>query len=159
MILKKNDRKNMRPNGTAFGSFNMMQFLPGFVAVSTEGMSGMVYDAIPQKEDLEITVEQRPSDQAWEETLAQVFDDAAKECACTLMEQGVSAPSAVGYELVDSSGAVVAECEMAWERQKIALLLSEQMDGKDKFIENGWTVFTLEDSIPPEMFQGGVEDE
>lgn len=139
--------------------FNVMQFLQSFAAVSANGMSNFVYNAIP------VTVQNESgsadqdnlSDEFWAEIMEQIFDEAAKESASNIMALGVPAPSAVGYELADSTGAVVAECELAWEREKIALLLLEQFESKEKFEENGWTVFSVEDSFYAEMFQGGTE--
>jgi len=139
--------------------FNMMQFLQSFAAVSVNGMNQMVYNAIPATVQSESASENKDnvSDEAWAETMTQIFDNAAKECASKLMALGVSAPTTVGYELEDSKGAIIAECELAWEREKIALLLAAQMDSKDKFEENGWTVYTTEDSFSADMFQGGAE--
>jgi DEAD/DEAH box helicase domain-containing protein len=139
--------------------FNMMQFLPSFTAVSAEGMSQAVYNAIPVTVQPESgTADQdHDSDESWAEVMNQIFDAAAKECACTLRDLGVAAPSTVGYELVDSSGAVVAECELAWENEKIALLVGEQMDHQDKFVVDGWTVLTAADSFSAAMFCGGAK--
>lgn len=137
--------------------FNMMQFLPSFAAVTVNGMSQMVYHAIPaiiQNES--VMGESYIVDDSWAETMQQLFDDAAKECANKLRALGISSPSAVGYELIDSTGAIVAECEMAWEREKIVVQLLTQIDSKDKFAEEGWTVFTTEDSFSVEVFQGGA---
>jgi DEAD/DEAH box helicase domain-containing protein len=89
--------------------------------------------------------------------MEQIFDVAAKDCASKLMALGVAAPSAAGYELVDAKGAIIAECELAWESKKTALLLPAQMDSKEKFEENGWTIFSTGDSVSTEMFQGGAE--
>ena len=138
--------------------FNMMQFLPSFAAVSTEGMRNLVYGEIPVMEDEDSVpaAQSRVSDQGWAEILEQIFDDDAKACASELMRLGVSPPSVVGYELLDSGGAVVAESELAWENMKIALLLPEQMESKDRFVKAGWTVFSPDDSISIEMFQGGA---
>jgi DEAD/DEAH box helicase domain-containing protein len=139
--------------------FNMMQFLSSFAAVSVVGMNNLVYNAIPVTVQKEAESEEHynASDASWSETIQQIFDDAAKECACTLMKLGIAVPSAVGYELADSTGAIVAECELAWENEKIALLLLEQMASKDKFVENGWTVFSTEDAFSADMFRGGAE--
>lgn len=139
--------------------FNMMQFLECFAAVSVVGMSQLVYNAIPVTvlEEMMFLEQVIVSDEAWTESMEQIFDEVAKECARKLMLLGVMAPSAIGYELADSSGAIVAECELSWEEQKIALLLLAQMESKSKFEEYGWTVITPEDSFNTELFQGGAE--
>jgi len=139
--------------------FNLMQFLQSFAAVSVDGMNNLVYNSIP------ITIQNEPTlaeqhvvpDEVWTNTMEQIFDESAKECASKLILLGITAPSTVGYELADSNGAIIAECELAWESEKIALLLVDQMDNRSKFEENGWTVFSTEDSLTAEMFQGGIE--
>ena len=139
--------------------FNLMQFLQSFAAVSVDGMNHLVYNAIPATIQNESTSpsQYNVSDESWAEIMNQIFDDTAKECVSKLMALGVSAPSAVGYELADSTGTIVAECELAWEREKIVLLLLVQMDGKDKFEECGWTVIAADDYFTADMFERGVE--
>lgn len=139
--------------------FNVMQFLPSFAAVSVTGMGQLVYNAIPAsvQEELASMAHENAPNEAWAEMMEQIFDVAAKDCASKLMALGVAAPSAAGYELVDTKGAIIAECELAWESKKIALLLPSQMDSKEKFEENGWTIFSTGDSFSKEMFQGGAE--
>jgi DEAD/DEAH box helicase domain-containing protein len=139
--------------------FNVMQFLKSFAAVSATGMGNHVYNAVPITW-LSQSIVSGPiltSDEFWKETMDQLIDDASIECSNVLIGLGVSAPSAVGYELADSVGSIVAECELAWESEKIAILLSEQMVCKDIFEEYGWTVFSTEESFSVEMFQGGDE--
>lgn len=137
--------------------FNMMQFLPGFAAVSRVGMDNLVYSEIPVIEEEDVFLaEQKIVDQAWAEVINQLFDDEAKNYVLSLMKLGISPPSAVGFELVDARGAVVAECELAWENMRIALLLPEQMESKKEFINNGWKVLLPGDPVSVEMFQGGA---
>jgi DEAD/DEAH box helicase domain-containing protein len=137
--------------------FNVMQFLPDFTAVSATGLSQAVYYAIPATlQDISVSSHQGSlSDESWAEILEQLFDTSARQWAYKLIEMGISAPSAVGYELTDPSGAVVAECELAWEDQRIALLLDEQLDYIEIFKENGWSVILGEDEFTADIFQGG----
>lgn len=138
---------------------NMMQFLESFAAVSVSGMNQMIYNQIPatvQSESAEVN-QDNVANEAWAEVMTQIFEDEAKECASKLIALGVSAPSMVGYELTNSKGAIIAECELVWENEKIAFLLADQVDHKETFEENGWTVFTSNDSLSVEMFQGGTE--
>ncbi|KSV16611.1 helicase [Dehalococcoides mccartyi] len=137
--------------------FNVMQFSSNFAAVSTTGVKQMVYDAIP------INLSALPqaakpaavTDEKWSNILEQMFDDAAKECARKMIDLKISTPSAVGFELVNSVGAVIAECELAWEELKIALLLPSQIDNRASFESNGWKVITIEDTFSSDMFKGG----
>jgi hypothetical protein len=58
----------------------------------------------------------------------------------------------VGYELMDATGGVDAEAELAWPERKITVLLPEQTHHESRFLEQGWTVFSvalLEDDLSP----------
>ncbi|MDD2496868.1 MAG: helicase, partial [Desulfitobacteriaceae bacterium] len=155
---KRTDKYEAEWNGF-WQFFNMMQFLQSFAAVSQNGLNQYIYYTLSTMAEKEAAsaVQYNSSDEAWTEIMELVFDDEAKECIRKLMLLGVIAPSVVGYELADSTGEIIAECELAWEKEKIALLLISQMDSKESFLENGWTVFTTEDTFSAEMFQGGME--
>lgn len=56
-----------------------------------------------------------------------------------LRAQGVEAPDQVGFEWA-SSGEVVAEAELLWERAKVAVLLVQQMEQKERWFADGWNV-------------------
>lgn len=139
--------------------YNVMQFLESFVGVSTEGMTNLIYNAIPStvQEPSYIAVQSNVVDDSWAETLEMVFEDDVKACADILKELGVLPPSTVGYELVDTTGTSIAECEFAWEKEKIAIFRLDQLENKEQFIESGWTVFTTEDSFSADIFRGGNE--
>ena len=47
----------------------------------------------------------------------------------------------VGFELTGKTGVVLAEAELAWPEQNIAVLLPEQRDSKPAFEQAGWQVF------------------
>ena len=66
----------------------------------------------------------------------------------------VKVPSSVGYELMDANGAVIAECEMAWETEKVAVLLIDQIENKEMFESAGWVVFTTNGEVPS-VIEGG----
>ena len=136
--------------------FNVMQFLPGFAGVSATGLNQSVYDAIPITLEVDSVSSNQHGlyDDSWADVLDQLIDDSARQWADKLMEQEIPAPSAVGYELLNQAGAVVAECEMAWEGQKIALLLDTQLEYSDLFKENGWIVFSVEEEFSVDIFQG-----
>lgn len=135
---------------------NVMQFSMNFAAVSSTGIKEMVYCSIPvttsEADPLINTI-----DNQWAEILEQLFDNSAKECAHKIMAINVVAPSAVGFELTNSTGAIIAECEMAWESEKVALLLTSQLDSIDLFKSSGWKVLTTDDTYSPDMFKGGSD--
>ena len=81
------------------------------------------------------------------------------ECATEMHNNGIPAPSVVGFELSDeSSGATIAEAEMAWEDRKVAWLLPEQEDYADVFRRKGWIVLLSSEKINIDVF-GGIANE
>ncbi len=138
---------------------NIMQFSRNFYAVSSAGIKQMIYQAIPVKTDAVLSAAVLPenTDAQWADILKLVLDDSVKECSRRMIECKISAPSAVGFELTDKNGAVAAECELVWENKKAALLLPEQMEYKDIFETNGWTVITLENACSLDILKGGID--
>lgn len=137
--------------------FNVMQFLGSFAAVTTTGLAQGIYDELP------VQMEEAPGPETAESTVCddwienlEYIDQAAKSMADKLIALGVPAPSSVGYELEDDSGAGVAEAEMAWEEQKITYLTPMQEEYRSIFEAKGWTVIT--DNVEPtiSIFKGGV---
>ena len=55
----------------------------------------------------------------------------------------------VGFELTDNTGVVLAETELAWPEQSVAVLLADQRDSIPTFEQAGWQVFQgeMEDRI------------
>jgi DEAD/DEAH box helicase domain-containing protein len=134
--------------------YNAMQFLPGFAGVTENGMSAMIYNIIPSySPDVEDANADSDTSEQWTEILEQVFDDEAKVYLNKLITIGVPSPSSVGYELVNSRGAVIAGCELAWEDKKIAFLLEE--DAKDIFEREGWKVIMVNEDVDISAFEGG----
>lgn len=63
-----------------------------------------------------------------------------------LIENGVSkVPDEIGYELrSEQYGVLGYEAEMVWREKKIALLLNnDDVEAVQKFIGNGWKVYTI----------------
>jgi len=138
--------------------FNIMQFLPGFYAVSVKGLEGGVYHAIPLVEAGGDYISGVSSDDvvdaAWVDVKSQLFDEDAKSVAERLISINVPAPSVVGFELTDSIGAVVGEAEMVWEDKKIAFLLPEQTES-EAFVSNGWKVIWVDSEILNDLWDCG----
>lgn len=75
----------------------------------------------------------------WEEAAA-CADPEVQGLLTTLFADGLTAPI-VGYELIDSSGCVVAEAELAWPAKKVVVLLADA-DGT-VFDANGWKALEI----------------
>ncbi|MCP5557684.1 MAG: DEAD/DEAH box helicase [Verrucomicrobiaceae bacterium] len=121
---------------------NLLQFMPGFHAVSTAGLAGGwcpgVLDALllgPSPK----TQSESGIDHAWVE-LFELTDRGVHELLKSLATQKVLMPDA-GYELLGPTGTIVAAAELAWESLRVAVLLNMDSHDTKAFIEQGWTVF------------------
>lgn len=87
----------------------------------------------------------------WKEIMGLLFDDAAIEVAHALKENGVEIPAEIGFELVDDTGAVIAEIEMAWTSKKVGYMTAEQMENRRKAENAGWKICDNADQIKMAM--------
>jgi len=74
-----------------------------------------------------------------------VFEVAASEVQDMLMDlakEGAPVPI-VGFELLDSNQLVVAEAELAWPKQSVALLLESVPELETLWIKNGWSCLVV----------------
>lgn len=136
--------------------FNLMQFSNNFVGVTSVGIEQLIYSKLPSSGSTihDMGVYKQSEDDDWSKIREELFDEEAIALAAKLQAANVRIPSAIGYELTGANDSVIAECEMAWEAEKVAALLSEQIDNKEVFENTGWITFTLNDDIPSEI-KGG----
>jgi DEAD/DEAH box helicase domain-containing protein len=132
---------------------NMMQFLNRFTAASFTGIKQIVYNALPTQYDIPSEKSPAHSATAWLETLEQIIDDSILAFAKKCIELDIPQPSSVGYELVGDNGEIIGEAELAWVSLKIVLLTSEQGEGEDTFISEGWRVIKVNDEITQSFFK------
>ena len=143
---------------------NVMQFNSTAIFLSKLGMNKAVYSnlgTIIPDEDVPVatTSTNVVVDEKWNEIMDDFIDDIAITCATEMHNNGIPAPSVVGFELSDeSSGATIAEAEMAWEDKKVAWLLPEQEEYADVFKNNGWTVLLSSEEININVFGGTVNE-
>jgi DEAD/DEAH box helicase domain-containing protein len=62
----------------------------------------------------------------------------------------------VGFELADGSGRVVAEAELAWQQQRLAVLVDGQSDQAAAWGELGWTVVMADQSSAGSIVDPGT---
>jgi hypothetical protein len=60
----------------------------------------------------------------------------------------------VGYELTDESGCVVAEAELAWKAQRLAVLMSAAHLGP--FEAGGWMVALVSDERLEQVIEAAI---
>ena len=101
--------------------------------------------AAEQTKALDASTEGSIEEQAWNNVLGNLFDDASKAFANAAREEGIPAPSDdnVGYEVEDGSGEVIATVEIAWPDQKLGYMTDEQLEDKDKLQAIGWKIFDM----------------
>jgi DEAD/DEAH box helicase domain-containing protein len=135
--------------------YNVMQFLPGFVAASQSGLNDGVYHSLPTLPLVApppiLEVEETAA--SWLAVLEDLLDEKAQAAAKRFIDAGLPAPSTVGYELLDSAEAVIAEAEMAWEGARIVWLLPEQEVYQAIITAADWLVITGESAIDPTQFE------
>ena len=136
--------------------YNMMQFSSKFMGLTNKGIEDGIYSAIKDKftDDMSADYIDKILDNNWKQIFEQLFEEEAIEMANKLCDLKIEIPSTVGYELTNSLGSVVGECELAWEEEKIAFLLKDQLNSKKEFSDRGWTTFTSNEEIPI-LLRGG----
>lgn len=135
--------------------YNVMQFSERFMGVTIKGISDGIYASITERpsEELDSLLDIGQTD-SWALIFEELFEDEAIEMATKLDKLDIKIPSSVGYELINTSGSVIGEGELAWEEEKVVFLLNEQLRNKKQFLNEGWTIFTTDDEIPSSI-KGG----
>ena len=84
-----------------------------------------------------------PSKTKWEgamELATEALHDAMKRWAA----RGLRVPE-VGFELEDGTGEIVAEAELAWPHERVAVLRDDQADERTAFSRADWRVYATSD--------------
>ena len=120
--------------------FTLLQFLPGAWWTTRVGVERGVYPefAPPEGPAAPEPVSGLPAE-GWEDAIGL----AAPEVHALLEElspRGAPVPE-VGFELIGNTGAVLAEAELGWLAQKVAVLLPDQQAHIAAFEDAGWQVF------------------
>jgi len=124
---------------------NMMQFLPEFAFASVTGIRQMVYAALLNIETAQDNQPTASPANEWTEILEQIIYDDTLAFVMKCIELGAPQPSVVGFELIGENEDVIAEAELAWETNKIAMLTTAQAENENAFINHGWTVIWVDD--------------
>jgi DEAD/DEAH box helicase domain-containing protein len=131
--------------------FNTFQTLPGVLLATRSGLAAADYKAIQFSDGV------RPASGGgqvahsggWDEVISQAMDSLTKGLL-VLKEAGVPIPDEVGYELADG-GDVIAECELAWSKMKLVLLMDHHADFQTIWNSRGWTVITTDEGWPDRL--------
>ena len=129
--------------------FNTAQFLPGMLMATSSGLDAHDYEQLGAlgKESAEAA---KPAGLealggAWQ----QVLDHCLEVLAAGLKDlatAGVTPPE-VGMELADEKGRVLADAELTWVSEKLAVLRPDQDDLVDTWKAAGWAVELLDGAL------------
>ncbi len=118
---------------------NLSQFLPASFAVTKDGLESGSFTQLVWKLRAGTSVDTSQWD-----TVAKLADEEVSDWLPKAASCGLPLPQ-VGYEVLSSTGAVVAEAELAWEEHKAVLLLDYQKeDNQAVFEQLGWQVFDVD---------------
>ena len=122
--------------------FTLLQFLPGAWWTTRVGVERDVYPEFPPAPDASAAAE--PAEGLAAEDWKNAVELAAPEVHLLLGElsaRGAPVPE-VGFELLDTRGAVLAEAELGWPTYEVAVLLPDQDVHIAEFQRAGWRIIT-----------------
>jgi DEAD/DEAH box helicase domain-containing protein len=82
---------------------------------------------------------------AWQAALDQALTELS--AGLKALASAGATPPEVGTELADEKGKVLADAEVTWVDQKLALLRPDQTDLADAWHAAGWTTTVLDDKL------------
>jgi DEAD/DEAH box helicase domain-containing protein len=123
---------------------NLLQFLPRAPAVTAEGCASGIYEGAGWarlRSEAQLVAATGPED--WQAVLVEAVSEAA-DGLNRLLAGGAPAPVA-GYELLDESGAIVADAELAWLDARVAVLRADQAGQRPVWQTTDWTTVVIGD--------------
>ena len=135
--------------------FNLLQFLPNAWWITRQGVQAGHYPEFAPTGKPQDTATQPDSDD-WAEAMefaAEPLHAAMRQWAAA----GLPAPE-VGFELADGKGQVLAEAELAWPTQRVAVLHGEPAEEAAAFEQAGWRVLSIaEDALAEHVAKALVD--
>ena len=130
--------------------YNLSQFLPEAYPVTSDRSDFAAYheligSAPPVEPDSPSA--SRLTGEAWDEAWDEAFENAlpeTEEILATLREMEVPPPH-MPYGLTND-GTIVAQAELGWPDQRVAILLPEESAYRPKFEGAGWSTYMLPDA-------------
>jgi DEAD/DEAH box helicase domain-containing protein len=129
--------------------FNTAQFLPGILMATAAGLDAHDYEgfgslgaatAAPAKESGQAALSA-----AWQQVLEHSVE--ALTVGLKALASVGSVPPEVGMELTDNKGRVMADAELTWVDEKLAVLRPDQDDLVQAWKSAGWVVEMLDDTL------------
>ena len=133
--------------------FNAFQTLPGVLLATRAGLDAGDYNSVhfADRAGPASGGGQAAHAGGWDEVISQAMESLS-EGLLVLKEAGLPIPDEVGFELADN-GDVVAECELAWTKSKLVLLMEHHADFQTTWSSRGWTTVTTDDGWPARLHQ------
>lgn len=129
--------------------FNTEQFLPGVLLASTSGIDAHDYEPLgalgKEAADIATPVGLEALGGAWQQALDQTLD--ALALGLKVLATTGAPPPEVGMELADEKGKVLADAELTWVGEKLAVLRPDQDDLVDTWKAAGWAVELLDEAL------------
>ena len=129
--------------------YNASQFLPGMLMATGSGLDANDYevlsDGIAYASAGTAAAGQAAYLAVWQAVLDQALSS-MKEGLKALARAGADQPE-VGMELADEKGRVLADAELAWASQKLAVLRPDQADLAPEWCAAGWQLIELDESL------------
>ena len=121
--------------------FTLLQFLPGAWWTTRVGVERDIYPefAPAQIGSVAPQPDVGPTSGEWEDAVA-LAAPVVRALMTALSNRGVPAPE-VGFELLGSRGAVLAQAELGWPAHEVAVLIPDQETHVGAFKGAGWQVF------------------
>ena len=129
--------------------FNTTQFLPGMLMATASGLDAHDYEVLGVL-GAETAAPAQASGHAalsgaWHQVLEQSIECLAG--GLKALAAAGAAPPEVGMELADGKGRVLADAELAWVGEKLAVLRPDQDDLVEPWKAAGWNVELLDDDL------------
>ena len=122
--------------------FTLLQFLPGASWTTRVGVERDVYPEFPPAPNAAAAAQlaEGLSAEDWKNAV-ELAAPAVHLLLGELSTRGAPVPE-VGFELLDTRGAVLAEAELGWPAHEVAVLLAGQDVHVAEFQRAGWRIFT-----------------
>lgn len=124
-------------------AYNIYQFIPNVTFVTTMGLQEGLYDFIPAARACKVE-EKKLEAQAELAEILNLANPLVRPVILRIVAEALPLPT-VGYELVGETGHVVATGELAWPKNKLALLLPGEYEFVSHFSDTGWKVVQIDD--------------
>jgi ATP-dependent helicase/nuclease subunit A len=88
---------------------------------------------------------------SWSDCFEEIIDEDCRRIVEDFVEKGIRPPDHIGFELTNDQGEVIAEAEVAWVQEMVALLRDDQQVSREVFEAAGWKAYVAYSWIVAEL--------